>query len=86
MHTVELLERLVALAQDLGYHVRHEWLGGQGGGRCEYAGKRWIFVDLALTSVEQAEQLANVLRLDPAVHLVEMPTPLRRLLDIRRSA
>ena len=65
MHTVETLERLKAIAEQTGYTVRHEWLGGVAGGACEFAGRKWIFVDLSLSVVEQLEQLADALRGDP---------------------
>ena len=69
MHTVETLERLKETAKDAGYTVRHEWLGGAGGGRCEFAGRKWIFVDLSLSVVEQLDQVAAALEGDPAVQL-----------------
>jgi len=59
MHTVELREQALALAEQLGYRIREEWLGGSGGGQCEFAGCRWIFVDLALNAEEQLEQVAE---------------------------
>jgi len=65
MQTVQTLERLRDIAQDAGYTVRHEWLGGVAGGACEFAGRKWIFVDLSLSVVEQLEQLADALREDP---------------------
>ena len=45
MHTVEMLERLLALAGQMGYVIRQEWLGGSGGGECQFGGRRYIFVD-----------------------------------------
>ena len=80
MRTVELREQALALAEQLGYRIREEWLGGSGGGQCEFAGCRWIFVDLALTAVEQLEQVAEALRSDPAVRAATVPAPLRKLL------
>ena len=65
MQTVQTLERLRDIAEDAGYTVRHEWLGGVAGGACEFAGRKWIFVDLSLSVVEQLEQLADALREDP---------------------
>lgn len=62
MHTVERFEKAVRLAKQLGYVVRHEYLGGSGGGICEFAGQKWIFIDLALTSAEQLDQLLNALQ------------------------
>jgi hypothetical protein len=86
MNTVELLERMMETAQQAGYTVRLEWLGGSGGGACEFAGRKWIFVDLALTIVEQVDQLATALRDDPAVHLTDAPPPVRHYLGHLRAA
>lgn len=86
MRTVELLEVAIATAQGLGYHIRHEWLGGGGGGACEFAGRKWLFVDLALTVDEQLEQVCRVLRADPGIYLTDVAPSLRRYLDGRRVA
>jgi hypothetical protein len=67
MHTVETLQRLIERAERAGYCVRHEWLGGVAGGACEFAGQKWIFVDLSLPVVEQLEQVAFALQNDPVV-------------------
>jgi hypothetical protein len=67
MHTVEMLERLKGLAESAGYTVRHEWLGGVGGGACEFAGRKWIFVDLSLSVVEQLDQVTTALQADPTI-------------------
>ena len=86
MHTVELLEDALGTAERLGYRTRQEWLGGTGGGACEFAGQRWIFVDLALTAIEQLEQVTDALRNDPAIYLADLSPPLRSQLGIRKSA
>ena len=86
MHTVEVLEQALAVAEELGYKIRHEWLGGNGGGACEFGGSKWIFIDLALNAVEQLDQVAEALRGDPVIHLVALSPPLRQVLDVRRAA
>ena len=86
MHTVELLEQAIGVAERLGYGTRQEWLGGSGGGACEFGGRKWIFVDLALNAVEQLDQVAHSLRADPAIHTIELSSEMRQLLDIRRAA
>jgi hypothetical protein len=86
MHTVELLEHALNLAEQIGYRVRQEWLGGTGGGACEFAGRKWIFVDLALNAVEQLEQVTAALRSDPAIYTVDLSPAMRKLFDIRRAA
>jgi hypothetical protein len=86
MHTVEVLDRALRVAESLSYGVRHEWLGGSGGGACEFAGRKWIFVDLALTVTEQLDQVLEALRSEPAIHTVPMPAEIRRLLDRKLAA
>ena len=86
MHTVDLREQALVLAKQLGYRIREEWLGGSGGGQCEFAGSRWIFVDLALNAAEQLEQVAEALRCDPAIQSAAISPMLRRLLGVRKSA
>ena len=86
MHTVEMLERLKELAESAGYTVRHEWLGGAGGGACQFAGRKWIFVDLSIPVVEQLDQVAAALKGDPAVGSLATPAPLQHFLGLRRAA
>lgn len=57
MHTMERFELATRIAESMGYEVRHEYLGGTNGGSCEYGGRKFIFIDLSLTAVEQLEQL-----------------------------
>jgi len=86
MHTIELLQQCFEAARQLGYHVREEWLGGAGGGACEFAGRKWIFVDIALNADEKLEQIATALREDPGVHLLRLPHPLASYLHLRKAA
>lgn len=86
MHTVEMLERLKGLAEQAGYTVRHEWLGGSGGGACEFAGQKWIFVDLSLSVVEQLDQVAAAVKDDPAVWTLNLPVAVKRALGRRQAA
>ena len=67
MHTVELLEEAIGIAKQHGYQIRHEWLGGSGGGACEFGGSKWIFVDLALNTHEQLLQVTDALRAGAAL-------------------
>jgi hypothetical protein len=80
MHTIELFEHLAAVAQRLGYEIRHEYLGGVGGGRCEVGGKKWIFIDLALNSDEQLDQIVEAIQEDPAIFTVSLPEGVSQLL------
>jgi hypothetical protein len=86
MHTVEMLERLKELAESAGYTVRHEWLGGVGGGACQFAGRKWIFIDLSLSVVEQLDQVAAALKEDSNVCSLTAPAPVQRYLSLARAA
>jgi hypothetical protein len=76
MHTIERLERLKEVAERAGYTVRQEWLGGVAGGACQFAGRKWIFLDLSLSVIEQLEQMADALHGDPAVAALSVPASL----------
>ena len=83
MHTVSLLAHALSLAQRLGYEVRQECLGGNGGGRCELRGKKLLFLDLAQGPAEQLETLLTVLRLEPQALRLPMPHYLSALLQAK---
>ena len=84
MHTVELLEEAVRLADSLGFLIRQEWLSG-GGGACELKGKRWLFVDLSLSPLEQLDQVLSAIRSISSDQL-SMSAELRRMLKPRLAA
>ena len=86
MHTVELLEHALDLADRLGYEVRQEWLGGLAGGGCELRGRKTLFLDLALGPEDQLDQVVDALRHEPDAAGLPMPHELRGLLRLRRSA
>lgn len=88
MHsTVELLEAALQLSQRLGYTIRHEFLGGSGGGGCELRGRKYLFVDLALHVSEQLEQVCQALAEDPQLTRAKIPVELRPyLVSARKQA
>ena len=86
MHTIEALEEAIAAAEALGYGIRREWMGGCGGGVCEIAGRKWIFIDLSMTAAEQLDQIVISLGEDPAIYGQTLSPQLSRLLGIRKSA
>lgn len=87
MHTAEMLESLETVAAQAGFTVRHEWLGGTGGGACEFAGKKWIFVDLSLPVPEQLAQIEGALKNEThSVPAAAIALPKPRLTRLRRAA
>jgi hypothetical protein len=86
MHTVELLEQALALSEWLGFVVRQDWLGGVAAGACEVKGRRWLFVDLALSPAEQLEQVLAALRQAASLENTAAFPELRKLLNLRKAA
>ncbi len=86
MHTVELLEQAVDLAERLGYQARHEWLGGCGGGGCEIMGQKVLFLDLAVGPEDQLDRVLDLLRCEPGAAAAPMHHELRAMLGLRKSA
>lgn len=86
MHTVERLDEAIALAEQWGYIVRQEWLGGAAGGVCVIRGQSWIFIDLSLTPGEQCEQVLSALREDHRAESFEFDAKLRKFLKPKRAA
>lgn len=86
MHSVDLLEQAKSVARQLGYRIRQEWLGGNGGGGCEILGQKWIFIDLALSTPDQLVQIIEALREDPGIHSLALSPPMSSRLGIRKSA
>ncbi len=66
MHTLDRLDRAIAAVERLGYRVRHEWLGGDGGGGCEIRGQKWLFLDLAQSPADRLEVVDELLRREAA--------------------
>jgi hypothetical protein len=86
MHTVELLEEAIELAERAGFKMRWEWLAGRGTGWCELKGQKWLFLDLSETPREQLERVTQCLRGQPQVTSASMSASLERVLDVRKAA
>jgi len=86
MHTVELLDQALTVAQSIGIKVRQDWLGGANGGICEIKGQRCLFLEVAASPAEQLDRVLVALETDPRLPQAEIPDDLRRLLRIRRTA
>ena len=76
MHAVELLQEALEAARGLGYDVRQDWLGGDGGGHCLVRGRKWILLDLAQTAEEQLDVVVEALHDEPgAARVVRLRPP-----------
>ena len=86
MHTVELLNEALETARQLGYDVRHDWLGGNGGGHCLVRGRKWVLLDIAQTPDEQLAVVTDALRGDESATSLKISRELRDRLKIRGAA
>ena len=86
MHTVELLEQSLNVVQQLGYSIRHEWLDGDGGGVCEFGGKKWVFVDLAQSADEQLESVVEAILNEPSHTQLEITGTLGSWIQRQKAA
>lgn len=62
---VTQLDRLIELAEQVGFRIRYDYFGGTGGGVCEFGGSRWLFIDLALSSHDRHEVVRGALINEP---------------------
>jgi hypothetical protein len=87
VHTVELYDQALRLAESLGYIVRQENLGGVAGGACEVGGQKCLFVDLTLSPVDQLDQIVEAIRHDPSVFVAAtVPPELQAWMGIKKAA
>jgi hypothetical protein len=87
MHTVELLKEALEAAQRLGFVVRQDWLGGDGGGHCLVRGRKWVLLDVAQTAEEQLAVVIDALRGEAcAARVVSSPELAERLQSQRIAA
>jgi len=86
MHTVELLDEAVDAARRLGYEVRQDWLGGDGGGHCLVRGRKWLLLDLAQSANEQLDVVGEALRGEIGAARVIRSPELAERLHLRSAA
>lgn len=86
MHTADLLDQALRAAEQLGYKVRQEWLGGGSGGDCEIKGQKWLFIDLSQSLPDQLHLAVEALRREPQAATLPLSPPLRKLLPAKKAA
>jgi len=86
MHTVELLEEALRAVRGLGYEVRQDWLGGDGGGHCLVRGRRLLLLDVAQTPEEQLDVVSDALLGEEAFKSLRISRTLAQHLELRTAA
>jgi hypothetical protein len=87
MHTVELLNEALDAARRLGYEVKQDWLGGNGGGHCIVRGRKWILLDVAQSADERLDIVMEALRTESgASRALRSPQLVERLQPGRLAA
>jgi hypothetical protein len=87
MHTAELLREALEAARSSGFEIRQDWLGGDGGGHCLVRGRKLVLIDIAQSTEEQLEIVAEALSGEPgAARFVRSPELAERLKTRRIAA
>jgi hypothetical protein len=86
MHTVAMLQEALDTARRLGYEVRQDWLGGDGGGHCLVRGRKWLLLDVAQSADEQLDVVADALRTESGASCAIRSAELAERLQLRRAA
>src|SRR6188474_379753 len=86
MHTVAMLNEALDTARRLGYEVRQDWLGGDGGGHCLVRGRKWLLLDVAQTADEQLDVVADALRGEAGAQRAVRSPQLAERLNVRGAA
>jgi hypothetical protein len=86
MHTVELLQEALDAARRVGYDVRQDWLGGDGGGHCIVRGRRLLLLDVAQSPAEQLDIVADALSSDKNAANITMSRRLAEHVASRSAA
>lgn len=86
MHTVAMLQEALDTARRLGYEVRQDWLGGDGGGHCIVRGRKWLLLDVAQSADEQLDVVADALRTESGASRAILSVELAQRLQLRNAA
>ena len=86
MHTVAMLNEALDTARRLGYEVRQDWLGGDGGGHCIVRGRKWLLLDVAQSADEQLDVVADALRGEAGADRAVRSPELAKRLHLRTAA
>ncbi len=76
-----LLAELLDLAEKLKIEVRHEFLGGEGGGLCCLRGQQVLFVDTAASLPDQLAQSAKAMSGLPGLEDQYILPQVRQIID-----
>lgn len=81
MHTVDLLEEAIALAEKNGFSIRRQWLAEGLGGMCRIGEQRVLFINLSASTDEQLAHAVEALRsLKLSSSELDLSDSLKRLL------
>ncbi len=82
MHTVDLLDEALSLAEHAGFEIRNEIMDQATGGACRIGRKWLLYVDQSLPATDQLTQVVLALRASGIVRVEPHTSPtLRTMLD-----
>ena len=86
MHNVELLERALHVARQMGFQVREEYVGDIDGGSCVVHGQKMLFLDPQLNIPGRLRIVCEALATEKQLDRSTLPVALAERLTVRRAA
>jgi len=86
MHSVELLEHALTVAQKLGFLVREEYVGDIDGGSCVVRGQKMLFLDPMLSIPDRLRLVCEALAADSGLDRSSLSPQLAERVPLRKAA
>ena len=81
MNDEDVLNELLTILEANNVHIRHEHLGGSGGGLCTLKGQHYFFVDSEAPSFEMAVLGAKALNITVDTEKIYLKPQVRQFLE-----
>jgi hypothetical protein len=85
MNKQRIVEELLALLEANGVTIRHEPLGGSGGGLCTVKGEHIFFLDTEATSTEMAATCAEAVSKVVDIETIYIRPEIREFIERHRN-
>ena len=82
MNEQQILQELISILETNGIEVRKEPLRGNGGGLCEFKGKRIFFLDSQASSVDSASLCANAVEKTVDIEQLYIRPQVRQFIEL----
>ncbi len=85
MDALAQIDTIIEILTRFGVEIRHERLGGDGGGLCRMRGRNVMFIDDDADPATRLERCVAGLAALPQADAVFLPSDLRELVDVAKK-